>query len=176
MSKIEIQYNDAGGQEQFRFLYTSFMKGTQLTLLAFDLSKEDSIDKAIGFADDARAILGENVPMVVVGTKLDLVEDDDNNSKAENLMDMVGADDYFLTSSKSGEGISGLINYVLETVSGMNPKCISKVKSLPTYKVSIIGPSEAGKTTLVNREITGEFWKDIKSTVAAEFFVKAYEI
>ena len=48
--------------------------------------------------------------------------------------------------------------------------------SFVRYKMCIFGDGGVGKTTLINRYISGKFSEDFKMTIGVDFYTKTIEI
>jgi Ras-related protein Rab-6A len=46
---------------------------------------------------------------------------------------------------------------------------------LRVYKVIVVGPSQAGKTSLIRRFVEGQFIPDTKATIGVDFYIKNVE-
>lgn len=101
-----LQLWDFGGQERFRFLLESYVLGAKGALLMFDLTRPITLDNLEQWITIVRK--GDpNLPVLFVGTKLDLVEDimvdDDYAMQFKEAFDLF---DYIKISSKSGENVN----------------------------------------------------------------------
>ncbi|TFG25741.1 MAG: GTP-binding protein [Promethearchaeota archaeon] len=101
-----LQLWDFGGQERFRFLLESYVLGAKGALLMFDLTRPMTLENLQQWVTICRK--GDpNLPILFVGTKLDLVNDimvDDEY--ALSFKDQFDLFDFLKISSKSGENVS----------------------------------------------------------------------
>ncbi len=110
---IALQLWDFGGQNRFRFLLKKYVKGASGALLLFDLSNPVSIESADDWIKLVR-MHNANLPIILVGTKYDLV-----NPKAidDNLSNLLVAEYNFIadvkTSSKTGRNIEGVFDLLI---------------------------------------------------------------
>ena len=65
---------DIGGQQRFEFIRSTFYKGAAGALLVFDLTREQTYIEARKWLTEIRQFAGENIPFVLIGTNVDLVE------------------------------------------------------------------------------------------------------
>ena len=101
-----LQLWDFGGQERFRFLLESYVLGAKGALLMFDLTRPMTLENLQQWVTICRK--GDpNLPILFVGTKLDLVNDimvDDEY--ALSFKDQFDLFDFLKISSKSGENVA----------------------------------------------------------------------
>ena len=69
-----IQIWDLGGQQAYRKLRKLYLEGSQGALIVFDLTDQKSFDDLEEWIQSLIEIRGTNVPMIIIGNKLDLVE------------------------------------------------------------------------------------------------------
>jgi small GTP-binding protein len=100
---------DIGGQQRFEFIRSTFYKGAAGALLVFDLTREQTYTETRKWLTEIRQFAGDNIPFVLIGNKLDLMEDvgvvidrDEARKFAENEGSI-----YIETSAKTGEGVDG---------------------------------------------------------------------
>ncbi|TFG10100.1 MAG: GTP-binding protein [Promethearchaeota archaeon] len=100
---------DIGGQERFRFLRNTFYKGANGALLIFDLSRAQSYEEMKDWIYELKQLTHENIPFVLVGNKLDLVEDVGRFIDKVDIKKFAKAEGsiYIETSAKTGENIEG---------------------------------------------------------------------
>ena len=65
---------DIGGQQRFEFIRSTFYKGAAGALLVFDLTKRATFDKLNFWKNEIHNFSDENIIIIVVGNKMDLVE------------------------------------------------------------------------------------------------------
>ncbi len=106
--KVKLQIWDFGGEERFRFLLPSYVRGANGGLFMYDVSNYSSI----AHIDDWMIVVNkerrqENLfPLLVVGGKADL--DDAREVSSEegiNISKSRGADGFIECSSKTGENV-----------------------------------------------------------------------
>jgi small GTP-binding protein len=105
--KVKLQIWDFGGEERFRFLLPSYVRGANGGLFMYDVSNYSSI----AHIDDWLMILNKEspenrFPILVVGGKADLVNDREVSSEEGiNIAKSRGVDGFIECSSKSGENV-----------------------------------------------------------------------
>jgi len=105
--KVKLQIWDFGGEERFRFLLPSYVRGANGGLFMYDVSNYSSI----AHIDDWLMILSKEspenqFPILVVGGKADMVNDREVSSEEGiNIAKSRGVDGFIECSSKSGENV-----------------------------------------------------------------------
>ena len=114
--RISLQIWDFGGEEQFRFLLPSYAIGSAGGIFMFDLSRYatlGAIDQWLEFFRGATR--NQDIPIIMVGGKSDLVEHRSVERKdAIQLTKKHNFYDYIECSSKSGDNVDRIINYLTE--------------------------------------------------------------
>jgi small GTP-binding protein len=85
----------------------NFYNGAHGTLLIFDLSRSETYHEIRKWLDEFRAFAGDDKPFVIVGNKMDLVEDMGevvSREEARNFAEQEGSI-YIETSAKTGEKV-----------------------------------------------------------------------
>ncbi|CAH7199261.1 Rab7b [Phodopus roborovskii] len=83
---LKLQIWDTGGQERFRSMVSTFYKGSDGCILAFDVTDPESFEALGIWRDDVLAKIipmEQSYPMVVLGNKIDL-EDRKYQGTVEN--------------------------------------------------------------------------------------------
>jgi len=112
---------DIGGQQRFEFIRSTFYKGAAGALLVFDLTREQTYTETRKWLTEIRQFAGQDIPFVLIGNKLDLIEDvgevidrDEARSFAEGEGSI-----YIETSAKSGinvdESFTELTRRIIES-------------------------------------------------------------
>jgi len=106
--KVKLQIWDFGGEERFRFLLPTYVRGARGGLFLYDITNFSSI----AHIDDWLSVIRKEIraedifPIIVVGGKVDLVESREVSSaegiKIAKLRNVSG---FIETSSKSGENV-----------------------------------------------------------------------
>ena len=105
---ISLVLWDLGGQERFRFIQGTYIKGAVAGFLMFDLSRFNTMLELPQWISLIRETTSSSVPLMLVGTKLDLLEPEDLasiNAEAEQFMKEYNLVGYITISSKSGENV-----------------------------------------------------------------------
>ena len=105
MAKLTIW--DIGGQKRFEFMRKSFFDGAHGALLIFDLSRADTYHEIKKWMGEFRSFAGEDVPFILIGNKLDLVEDIGEvveRAEAKSFAENEGSI-YIDTSAKTGKNV-----------------------------------------------------------------------
>jgi small GTP-binding protein len=95
---------DIGGQQRFEFIRSTFYKGAAGALLVFDLTREQTYTETRKWLTEIRQFAGENIPFVLIGNKVDLIEDVGvviDRKEAEAFAKKEGSI-YIETSAKTG--------------------------------------------------------------------------
>ena len=117
MSKIvEVSEEDAakltiwdiGGQEKYKFLHESFYEKANGALIVFDLSRPETSNEINKWIEEVKKFAGEKVPFILIGNKLDLIQDigiSIEKQKMEEIVKKQGGS-YIETSAKTGDNVA----------------------------------------------------------------------
>ena len=114
--KLSLVFWDLGGQERFRFIQGEYMKGAVASMVLFDMSDHQGFPQVREWVEIIRKNTFSKIPIVLIGTKLDLVTDmnksnevHENAAKLAQDLDLVC---YTPTSSKWGINVYETMNLI----------------------------------------------------------------
>ncbi|MFX1236276.1 MAG: Rab family GTPase [Promethearchaeota archaeon] len=106
--KVKLQIWDFGGEERFRFLLPSYVRGANGGLFMYDVSNYSSI----AHIDDWMIVINKEmrkekkIPILVIGGKADLADAREVSSEEGiNIAKSRGVDGFIECSSKTGENV-----------------------------------------------------------------------
>jgi small GTP-binding protein len=96
---------DIAGQDEWNFMRPTFYKGSKAAIIVFSHTDDESFEHIPDWHEDIKKYCGD-IPIVVFGNKLDLVDEDElNDTKVEKLVEERGFLNYYKTSAKTGTGV-----------------------------------------------------------------------
>ncbi|MFW9942575.1 MAG: Rab family GTPase [Candidatus Thorarchaeota archaeon] len=103
----KLQIWDIGGQERYKFLRSSFFNGANGALVVFDVSRWHTYEELDEWISDLQEFAGENVPFILIGNKVDLIEDVYGEYDKESAEQFAKSQNTFYveTSAKTGENV-----------------------------------------------------------------------
>jgi len=115
--KVKLQIWDFAGEERFRFLFPSYLRGASGGIFMYDITNYGSL----AHVDDWLAIiekeLNYKLPIVFVGGKTDLFHlKEISTKKAMEIAKSKGADGYIECSSKNGENVHKVFNLLTKLI------------------------------------------------------------
>jgi len=117
--RVALQIWDFAGEDRFRFLLPSYVRGASAGIFMFDITRNVSLRNLrewLGVFKKGTEELNENVPIIMVGGKLDLHDRRSVYSKdAVDLAKEFEMYDYIECSAKTGENVE-LIFYKMARV------------------------------------------------------------
>ncbi len=106
--KVKLQIWDFGGEERFRFLLPTYVRGARGGLFLYDITNYSSI----AHIDDWLSVIRKEIraedifPIIVVGSKADLVENREvSSADGIKIAKSRNVNGFIETSSKSGENV-----------------------------------------------------------------------
>jgi len=107
--KIKLQIWDFGGEERFRFLLPTYVRGANGALFMYDVTNYSSL----AHIDDWLLVVRKEIkteqdlfPIIVVGGKADLLDEREvTGTEGINIAKSRGVDGFIECSSKSGENV-----------------------------------------------------------------------
>ncbi len=108
---VKMMIWDLAGQDIFRHLRASFYEGAKGLVVMFDVTREETFSSVPKWIKEAVGFVGESIPYILAGNKIDLVPGERN---------FFGAGEYanslkiplILTSAKSGANIEDLFHRI----------------------------------------------------------------
>ena len=116
---ISLVMWDLGGQDRFRFIQGEYIKGSVGAFVLFDMSRFMTLESTREWINLIRKNADPNIPIVLVGTKLDLVSEEEIPPIVESanaLVQEFGLQAFIQTSSKDGINVNETINYMVDTL------------------------------------------------------------
>ncbi len=107
---------DIGGQEKYRILRESYLRGASGALLVFDLTNKNSFHHIYEWIDESRRFCGPNLPMIILGNKCDLgdkreVTLEEGKKGAKELKV-----EYYETSAKTGKDVNVVFDKITKII------------------------------------------------------------
>jgi small GTP-binding protein len=106
--KVKLQIWDFGGEERFRFLLPTYVRGARGGLFLYDITNYSSI----AHIDDWLSVIKKEIraedlfPIIVVGGKVDLVENREvSSADGIKIARSRNVNGFIETSSKTGENV-----------------------------------------------------------------------
>lgn len=130
--QIKFQIWDTSGQENYRSVTRSFYRRADCALLVFDLNCYESFENCIHWLEEIRGNTKNDIPVYLIGNKLDLFGDTDGTSlrnEAELFAMKYLLAGYFETSAKKGINIDEMFRNIAQ-----------KLKSIEKP----VGPTDSG--------------------------------
>jgi len=105
---IKLQIWDLGGQDYFAAIRSSFYNGARGIIYVFDLTRLSTFNNLIDWKNEVNNGVTEEFSRVLVGNKLDLINEEDREINLENVLlmkEQLSVSEYFETSAKNNTGI-----------------------------------------------------------------------
>jgi len=98
---------DIAGQEKFRFLRKEFYSGANGALIIFDLTRVKTYEAIDEWLSEMFEILKKDIPIVIIGNKLDLIKEINRLIDDEVVKDYAEKKNsiFIETSAKTGENV-----------------------------------------------------------------------
>ena len=111
--KINVRFWDTAGQEKYRAISKKFYKDAHGVILVYDVTNKDSFDYLQNWKKEIEENCKENVVVMLIGNKLDLVEDKEVSE--ENGKGFAKDNGYFFleTSAKKDQGVNEAFELVI---------------------------------------------------------------
>ena len=122
INKILLLLWDFAGQERFRFILSSYIKGAKGVILCFDLTRISTLEKLYDWIDllkEGNAFGNPDVQFFLVGTKSDLCANNLTSITPEQVdlfRKEFDIDLYFKTSALDSSGVDALFNQVASSM------------------------------------------------------------
>jgi small GTP-binding protein len=112
---VQLQLWDVAGQEKFRFLAPMYYRTAAAAVLVYDVTSKQSLDGLQDWAARIATTALYNIRIVVVGNKIDLVDERVvPRAAGEERAKKFLAAFYGETSAESGEGINEIFSRIAE--------------------------------------------------------------
>ncbi|MCK4382106.1 MAG: GTP-binding protein [Candidatus Lokiarchaeota archaeon] len=102
-NNCKLFFWDIAGQREFDFMRPTFYKGSKAAIIVFSHTDEESFKNVLEWHEDIKSHVGD-LPIVLFGNKIDLVEDDDDE-KIQEIVKERSFLGYYKTSAKTGSGV-----------------------------------------------------------------------
>lgn len=101
---LTMMINDIVGQVEFERIHKQYYRGSKGGIFVCDLTRKNTLEKMKWWIDSFNQVVGD-VPLILLGNKLDLVEQHQITEKDIEGFAKEFNCSYFLTSAKTGENV-----------------------------------------------------------------------
>lgn len=103
--KVKLQIWDFGGEERFRFLLPTYVKGANGGIFMYDITNYSSLAHIDDWLTVILKKIDDMFPVIVVGGKADLEEREVNSEEGIQIAESRDMDAFIECSSKTGENV-----------------------------------------------------------------------
>lgn len=145
---VKFEIWDTAGQERFASLAPMYYRNAQAALVAYDLTKPATLQKAKHWISELHRQASPNITIALVGNKLDLCaegEDDEDRRRVSTEEASSYAEEnhlvFFETSAKTGQGV----REVFETIAEKIPLEVQQARPAREGRVDLTVPDEPSR-------------------------------
>lgn len=118
--KIKVQVWDTAGQERFKSIVNAYFRGANALIFCYDVTDRNSFVNVRNWIFQANTYAPENVPRILVGNKIDLLEREITTTQGQALADNYNMP-YFETSAKTGKNVETAFLSLVQTAVHKSP-------------------------------------------------------
>ena len=111
---------DFAGQDQFKSLLDGFVDGSIAAFLLFDLTRASTVENVVNWLEKLKKL--SNMPIMILGTKYDLLENKFESNLDHYLISLVESDNllrFMKISSKTGYNIKEVFHSLIDMLSNL---------------------------------------------------------
>jgi Ras-related protein Rab-8A len=123
---LMLQLWDTAGQEQFRSITKSYMRGANGIALIFDVTSHDSFTRINAWMESIADVVVKQIKIVLIGNKIDSPARTVTLEKASALADEFAVP-YYEVSAKTGEGVATAFDALAQQVAEHLEKPVQQV-------------------------------------------------
>ncbi|MHA1933042.1 MAG: Rab family GTPase, partial [Promethearchaeota archaeon] len=122
--KVKLQIWDFAGEERFRFLFPSYIKGANGAIFMYDITNYGSLAHVDDWFEIVNKEIKDDFPIMFVGGKTDLIHlKEVSTRKAMEVAHSKGADGFIECSSKTGENVHKIFQLLTKIIiKNMDPQ------------------------------------------------------
>lgn len=125
-TNVKVQLWDTAGQERFKSLTRSYYRGADGIMLVFDVTDKKSFSNVSSWLEEANSSIGISVPILLVGTKIDLVDERViSKEEIQKFAEQLNLS-YIETSAKDNINVSEGINKLVHDIYEIKSDAIKK--------------------------------------------------
>lgn len=114
---VKLQIWDFAGEERFRFLFPSYIRGANGAVFMYDITNYGSLAHVDEWFEIVKKEIDYKLPIIFVGGKTDLIHlKEISTRKAMDLAGSKGADGFIECSSKTGENVSKIFDLLTKLI------------------------------------------------------------
>ncbi len=135
--KVILSMWDLGGQDRFRFLQGKYCLGARGAIIFFNMTRMDTMGQVKDWVTMVRQQTNYNIPIVLGGTKLDLVKPelmDDVVNYATKTVAELGLSCFMPTSSKTGMNVNETLEYIVDAMIDQAPQAKAEPDTMSIVK------------------------------------------
>ena len=115
--KIKLQIWDFAGEERFRFLFPSYIRGANGAIFMYDITNYGSLAHVEEWFEIVEKEIGYDLPLIFVGGKADLMHlKEVSTRKAMEIANSKNADGFIECSSKTGENVHKIFDLLTRLI------------------------------------------------------------
>jgi small GTP-binding protein len=115
--KVKLQIWDFAGEERFRFLFPSYIKGANGAIFMYDITNYGSLAHVDDWFEIVDSEITYDFPIIFVGGKTDLIHlKEVSTRKAMEVAHSKGADGFIECSSKTGENVHKIFQLLTKII------------------------------------------------------------
>ncbi len=134
---VRLMIWDLGGQEQWEGIRARYMQGSDGVILIFDVSRKQDLEYYISnWIKEVKDFIGEKVPIVIVGNKMDL-KPQISLKYAENYVKSLNYH-YVETSAKLGTHVEEMFQRIASEIVLTKAEYVKRLKGIQDTDISDI--------------------------------------
>ncbi|EAY10499.1 small GTP-binding protein, putative [Trichomonas vaginalis G3] len=122
---LDIQIYDTAGAERYRSIASIYFREANGAVITYDASDEVPTEDLKFWIQSFREMAKVNAPIVIAANKADLIEDRSALQTQVNKVKEEFGYPVFITSSKTGEGIAQMFQFLAEKIHEVFPDSIT---------------------------------------------------